>query len=68
MTIIEAYEALKAIDPTTESISERQTYPPFEDASSFQYWFYNADRAVFSWESWEDLIEKVQKEVASAYL
>jgi hypothetical protein len=63
MTIVEAYEILRTYGIT--SVSETQNFPP--KSGGFEYFAYNNERAFLA-ESWEGLVEKVSKEVASAYL
>jgi hypothetical protein len=62
MTIIQAFESLKALDSSVESVSEKQSYPPFEtDGDTFQYWVYAEDWADFSYTSWDHLLESVKR-------
>ena len=64
MTIADAYESLKAIDPRINKVSEQQHFPPYEHSSSFDYFAYIFDgpTCVGSYyaHSWEDLISEVR--------
>lgn len=66
--IHEVFTKIKAVLPDLERISETQSFPHYADGTAFQYWAYNEDQAFVSYVGWDDLIEKIQKEVASAYL